>query len=75
MQQKLLQKEQIKKSGDLIGNENADKITNFSKNCPTEFHSMEFCIQKMMMPIMKQKHQKKEEDTYHQKKDNKFLMN
>ena len=40
-------------TGDLIGNENADKITNFSKNCPTEFHSMEFCIQKLMMPIMK----------------------
>ena len=28
-------------TGDLISNEIADKITNVSKKCPTEFHSME----------------------------------
>ena len=45
MQQKLLQKEQFKKTaettGDLIGNKIADKITNLSKKSSTESHSKE----------------------------------
>ena len=64
MQQKLLQKEQYKKTVeatcDLIRNQIADKITSVSKNL------QQSCTHKIMKLLMNPKHQKKE--TYSRKK-------
>ena len=58
-------------TGDLIGNEIADKITSVSKKSPTELHSVELHSKELQnddieTPI---------KDSYLQKKDNKSLMN
>ena len=55
------------RTGDSIGNKNADKITSVSKNLQQN------CAHKIMKQMMNRKHQMKH--TYHQKKENKLLMN
>ena len=56
-------------TGDLIGNKIADKITSISKKNPVkELHNNNDKTEDIELTTNKK-------DTYHQKKDNKFLMN
>ena len=69
---KIAAQKTAKGTGDLLGNKIADKITGASKKSPTELHSMELHSKN---DDANNEIEAPKKETYHQKKDNKLLMN